>query len=112
MIELLIINSLWCVGLHAVTRWYYVPDMSNCRDIESKPFGKLLYKLSYWTRDWPDVVRDPLTECLTCMASIHSIPFYFIYGAENWPIEYAILWPVYAIILAGLNTLLGGWTKF
>lgn len=86
MIELLIallINSLYICGLHIATSEGYILSAVNNIAL-------------------PQWVKNPLFACVTCMASLHSIPFfiYFDYSLE--------LWPFYALALAAINTGLYG----
>jgi len=109
---LLILNSLYCIGLHAATRWLEYPEhIQELEEHDSKwVTRKLLWPLSYYTRTWPDLIRDPLTECLTCMASIHG-GYVFVLASVFWGITPYLVIP-YIIALAGLNTILGSWTRF
>jgi len=112
LLTLLILNSLFCVGLHAATRWLEYPEhIQELEEHDSKwVTRKLLWPLSYYTRTWPDLIRDPLTECLTCMASIHG-GYVFILAYVFIDVSLYVFIP-YIIALAGLNTILGSCTKF
>jgi len=82
---LLILNAFFCVGLHEITR-------------DNQVGGFIGWTFRYVLGDfW----SKPFTECLTCMASVWSVPF-FIFSGEIW-----YLWPFYSLILAGLNATYG-----
>lgn len=85
MIELLIlivINSLAICGLYLATQDGMVLDW----------FENLAYK--YANRLYPAICG-----CITCMASIWSLPYWYFYSDF-------IQWILYVFSLAGLNTIL------
>lgn len=85
MIEILAINALIIAGIKLAT-----------------DEGMLLHPLT--NIRLPVWLRKPLYACVTCMASIWSIPvFLFEYGIDN-----AYLWPFYVLALAAVSTAMFG----
>jgi len=96
MIELLILlvlNSLFCVGLYAATReekiLQFIPSLTK--------------KMPYW-------FQDITTECLTCLSTIYGMIFFI--GYYDLTNKIMLIYPCYWMALAGLNTILGSCTKF
>lgn len=93
MITLLIINSLYIVGLHLAT---------GDEMIFSKPALWIETKIPYW-------MTKPLFNCTTCMASVHSIiPFWYMHDPNPLNCGYYVL---YVFALAGLSTILARLTE-
>lgn len=85
MIETLAINALIIAGMKLAT--------------EPKMILHFITKIKL-----PEWLRKPLYECVTCMASIWSVPvFLFYYGIEN-----AYIWPFYVLALAAGSTAMFG----
>lgn len=57
---------------------------------------------------FPEWVRDPLSECPTCMASIYGSIFYWTMYALNKPVfeNPVIFWIIFCVSCAYINTLL------
>lgn len=79
---LLVVNSLACCGLYLATQNGMILDW----------FGRMAY--NYGGRIYP-----ALCGCITCMASVWSIPYWLYYSD---PLE----WILYVFALAGLNTVI------
>lgn len=91
-IEILFVIVLWCVGFYSITRK-----------------GKIFSFLPYLT-DWmPAIIKDPLTHCVVCFASVHSV---LVYGFISWQQLLGVvnfdwrIWILLAIPTAFLNDLL------
>lgn len=86
---LLVVNSLACCGLYLATQNGMIMDW----------FGRMAY--NYGGRLYP-----ALCGCITCMASIWSIPYWWYWSdTDNWPLFIAT-WILYVFALAGLNTVI------
>lgn len=86
-IQLLLVNCLFCCGIYQATQPEYL--LGNIGDF-------IRANTKWW-------VCAPLIDCLTCMASVHSIWFYLpVFGFD-------LNWLLYVGALAGLNTLASRW---
>ena len=99
MIELLTLvffNSLYICGLYNAV--YYELDVNR------KPInGEILWRVRWHTRKLPDILRKPLTECIICMASVHSYPYWLFNELNYLNLGIFIL---YIFALSGLNGLI------
>lgn len=96
LIVLLLFNSFFIMGVYAITQEGMIFGFirkafikSGEDDLEEEYHVPWLYK--------------PLIGCPTCMASIHSFYFYWLFN--EWTLEKLWIYPLYAIALAGLNSL-------
>ena len=85
LITLLILNSLFIVGLHISTE---EGNINNWVDA-------LGYNLPEW-------VRNPLYACPTCMASVHSLYVYWYNYDLN--LHNVLVYVIYVFGLSALNT--------
>lgn len=61
-------------------------------------------KAGDWMDDhWPEWVNKPLWACAACQSSIHGTLSYFIFLYKDFGFW---MWPVFCIVLCGLNYLL------
>lgn len=94
---LLVLNSLYIIGLFAISQQGMIFHFLRKAFITSSPDDlEETYRLPY--------VFKPLIGCPTCMASVHST--YFFWGVMPWNEHSLIIYPLYAIALAGLNALI------
>lgn len=93
MIELLLINSLLIIGIHA-----------NSGYSEDKP--QAFYWLHKIKAPW--WVKKPLIECVSCMASVHSMYVYWpwVVWCGQMGLKALLVYPIYVVALSGLNYLL------
>lgn len=78
MMTLLVLNALFCVGLHNATQDGFI--LSAIRRVKL-----------------PRYIANPLYDCIYCMASIWSIPF-AIWGGWEW-----FEWLFYIPALSAMN---------
>lgn len=124
---LLIINSLICRGFwhscdftaaeqfdeltprkRRIAHREQQSGIATKHDWINPPRKMIFWWLRYYGGQWlPKAITKPLYECLTCMASIHSIlpfvAFGVAYGHDMW--QWLIIWPLYVLALAGLNAI-------
>lgn len=94
MITLLIINALFIVGLHLATG----EEM-----IFNRPALWIERHVPYWA-------TKPMFNCPTCMASLHSILFYW-YTNPEFTLFNIGCYIIYVFALAGLSTILARMTE-
>lgn len=127
-----IIISLWCVGFYSATRagylLYFLREKRDARLRKLRDFkaGKAVLEQRFMyaksqeeardlkaklseTDDWIkshsrkyDYLMKPVTECLTCMASFHTVLMWCV-------LPHDIAWyylPILIICVSGLNSLL------
>lgn len=88
LIVLLIVNSLYCVGLWLATG----EDM-------------ILERPAMWLSERvPEFWLKPVFGCPTCMASLHSILPFWLYSP--FTVESVLLYIIYVPALATLNSLI------
>ena len=112
---LLIVNSLMIQGLYRSSTFEWKTIVMNNLSSKQmklslidKQFNMLLwwvryYSLKYIGKKW----SKPIITCPTCMASLHSTYFYWIVGYPYFAhslIMAVVLYPMYVLALAGLNT--------
>lgn len=96
LLTLVLFNSLYICGLYNSV--YYELD------VDKKPINKeILWWGRWYTRNLPNMLRKPLTECIICMASIHSFPFWIFNDFNYLNLGIFIL---YIFALSGLNALI------
>ena len=113
-LKLLLFNSLYIPGIWIITRYGFRELGGNKR--KNIP-GRIIFdRKSSMVFGWfgfmfekylPRFIHKPLISCVTCMASIHGTYFYFIFHHLNGTIDdrTLIIYPVYLLCLAALNTL-------
>lgn len=115
--QLIVINSLICIGFYKACRFseadsYDAIGLEGRRIWEGMP-DKSGRMFLWWVRYYiGKVVSDfwakPIYSCPPCMASLHTIlPFT---GYAIWlgisPVTALVVWPFYALAVSGLNTLI------
>lgn len=70
------------------------------------PRKMIFWWLRYYGGQYlPKIITKPLYECVTCMASVHSIIPFTIYGIwADFGVVWWIIWPIYVLALAGINS--------
>lgn len=93
MIELLLINSLYIIGIY-----------SNSGYSDDKP--QVFYWLNRVKVPW--WLKKPMIECVSCMASIHSLYIYwpFVFHRGEFSLTSLVVYLAYVPALAGLNLIL------
>lgn len=103
VVLMLIFNSLWIMGIHKL---FYFEQMDGSVDEYSK--SVLWYPHYRLSLVVPRFWLKPLFACPPCMSSVHSLYIYFpviIYmGLLSW--KALLLWPVYAVVLCGIISVL------
>lgn len=94
MLPLIIINSLLIFGIYSNAGY----DDNNRPDVFA-----WLNKISV-----PWWLKKPLIECVSCMASIHSLYVYWpwVIWQGQLNLKSMLIYPIYIIALSGLNYLL------
>lgn len=101
-----IITSLFCCGLHFITRDGWVLAPLDYFLVE-RLGGRITYSFSeqimdeerkvYWKREWLGEVYKPLLGCIVCMGSIWGILGGLLFGVDLYLI------PILCVIVAALN---------
>ena len=102
LLLLLVFNALYIMGLYSITRKGMIFGFMQSAFLKpTEDEYEEDYKLPW--------LYKPLIGCPTCMASVHSTYVYLLYIVwigSGWDWQYLIVYPFYAIALAGLNALL------
>ena len=99
-LTLLLFNSLYIIGLWNSTDYSIETSVEG---IERYKEGEILGKLGYHTRNLPSWLKKPLLDCVICMASIHSYPFWLI---NDFTLLNGCIWILYIFALSGLNLII------
>ena len=113
---LLILNSFVIQGLYrsAMFEWQeIILEIPQGREMQTKYIDKKYNMILWWIRfyslkyiglKW----SKPIITCPTCMASLHSIYFYWLlvypYAFNSNLIKSIYIYPLYILALAGLNS--------
>lgn len=102
---LLLINWLVCIGFFVSCSYDEVVDVDFITKLKTnRPVSKMaLWWLRYYGRKISPTLMMSISDCLICMASIHSI--YVFWPLHSWSFFNLGLWVVYVLALAGLNTI-------
>jgi len=110
MIELLFINSLLCLGFfqacnYSLAEYKEYPEQigGNINTKEGIEDKNALWFVAYYLRNSSQYIQKPLFYCLTCMASIHSYPYWIM---NDFTLHNLYYYPVYILALSGLNFIL------
>ena len=97
LIMLLLFNSLLIVGIYNAVDYEL--------DVDKKPINKkILWFVSWHTRNLSTWITNPIYGCILCMASFHSVYIYwFMY---DFTIYNAVVYLFYIFALSGLNHLI------
>jgi hypothetical protein len=105
-ISLIIITSLFIVGLHKSTEYYL--DYNNQPDPNDR---MVLWFLRYYAEQWfPSWIYKPLIGCTACMASIWGSLFYWIHYWGAWTIE--SFWSLPRFIIVTDVSFIMNWVVF
>ena len=112
----LILNSFVIQGLYrsAMFEWQeIILEIPQGREMQTKYIDKKYNMILWWIRfyslkyiglKW----SKPIITCPTCMASLHSIYFYWLlvypYAFNSNLIQSICVYPLYILALAGLNS--------
>lgn len=102
---LLIINSFVCYGFYHATVYHTYEQVADIKPAADKG---VLWFVSYWVKG--TIWEKPVCNCLTCMASLHSV--YVYWSFMDWTLDNLYVYPVYILSLAGFNTLLDVFTDY
>lgn len=106
LLILIIFNSFLCLGFYQACLYIETTQQIVIGD-EIKPvksFNKgLLWFVPKYFNKYPWWLRKPLYDCLACMASIHSWPYWLV---VDWNIKSLMFYPVYVLALSGFNFIL------
>ena len=121
LLILLVLNSLFIIGLNKATMIEWISNSpmritkkNLTKNFIDKEYSMILWELQYYSLKlfgfkW----SKPLITCPPCMASFHSILFYWYIGWEIFPESYCysggvilINYILYVFALCGLNTIL------
>lgn len=102
LIPILLFNAFAIIGVNRATEYESVNEELHGIVPDSK---MILWKLRYYSiKTFGEFWSKPICTCCTCMASLHSIPFYLTFilliGSINWLFFY----PLYIVSLAGIVT--------
>lgn len=101
IIVLLILNSLYIFGFSNAT--YYSLERINCDGgLYPKVCDReILWRFSWYLRNAPKWIKNPVFDCVVCMASIHSWP-YLLFNHELTILNGAT-YIIYIFALSGFN---------
>lgn len=112
MINLILINSLICVGLYksfqfeyGATKYDDTGEGSFYNAVEEDTKGIFWWWKFYVLDKINYRVSKPLGNCLTCMASVYSVVPYFAYYYDSFTWDVLVLYPFYILAVAGLNSI-------
>ena len=104
-----IITSLFCCGLHFITRDGWVLAPLDYFLVE-RLGGRITYSFSeqimdderkiYWKREWLGEVYKPLLGCIVCMGSIWGVLGGLLFGLDLYLI------PILCVLVAALNAII------
>lgn len=95
---LLILNSLYIFGFSTAT------DYEETVDFKPDPDDRqILWRISWYLRDAPRWVQNPICYCVVCMASLHSWP-YLLFHHELTLLNGAT-YIIYIFALSGFNAI-------
>lgn len=104
----LLLNSSAIFGFHIATNFDFIEDGNETSGVV--PHSKMiLWKVRYWCIEnlgwfW----SKPVCLCPPCMSSLHSLYFYpFFLTFVHFETKWILFWPVYVLILAGINYFVG-----
>lgn len=115
LLILLVLNSLLCTGLYSAWQfeYKYVNPEKRTHLVKSEAQDDTkgilwFYKYHILDASWMNYrISKPLGNCLTCMASVFSIiPYWFYYDWNFTNFGILMLYPVYILMLAGINRLI------
>lgn len=105
-ISLIIITSLFIVGLHKSTEYFL--DYNNQPDPNDR---MVLWFLRYYAEQWfPSWVSKPLIGCPACMASIWGSSFYWIQYWGAWSMSSVMSWVVFVFATSATNRIINNLT--
>ena len=106
MIELIFINSLLCLGFYQACTYYQAErqvDTGGYFSTQVYHEKGLLWFIPYYLRNAPWWFNKPIHACLTCMAGLHSYPYWII---NDFTLTNLYFYPAYILALAGANFIL------
>lgn len=96
IIALLILNSLYIFGFSNAT--YYQESIVYDDTIFDK---EILWRIRYYLRKAPKWIKNPVFDCVVCMASLHSWP-YLLFHHELTILNLGT-YIIYIFALSGFN---------
>lgn len=108
LITILILNAFAIWGFHISTEVEFLDE--DRPELGINPHTKMIFwKLKVWCVKrigwfW----SKPICLCPPCMSSLHSTYFYFFFlFIVKFQIQWILFYPMYILILAGLNYFIG-----
>jgi hypothetical protein len=111
LLYLAFFNSAICVGLYESTRYEIKKEVHV--DLEQgcyKNSSLFVYKMFFWriafygNKILGEFWSKPFYNCITCMASVHSVYVYWFF--YDFSIHNALVYLLYIPMLAGINTII------
>lgn len=104
----LTLNAVEIFGFSFATSFDFIDEEHPENGI--MPDSKMiLWRVRYWCLiNLGFFWSKPICICAPCMASVHSLPFYvFFLFMVQFQIQWILFYPLYVLILSGLNYFIG-----